>query len=288
MNVEELKSLLGRPIAFHSCLARITGSALDALFLSQAIYWSGKSTDREDWFWKTQEEWTEETGMSRYEQETARKALVRSGVLVEEKRGIPCKLWFKVNFQILADKFAGKPQTGSGRSHNQDCGKTSDNCSTETTPETIPKKGGLPDWIKRNNDLLLAEAIYDSYPRKEGKKDALKAILKAMQKHPYLFLQERTALWARAKAGTELRFIPLPASWFNAERYNDDPEVWSTTTGSSADTRTQLHLLDELRKDEGNLISQLERSFGKGRPPIEAQLASVRAKMTQIKAKLRL
>lgn len=79
----------------------------------------------------------------------------------------------------------------------------------------------------------MAEAIYQRYPRKEGKSDALKAITKAMKRHDPKFLLERTETYAAAIAWKERQFIPHPATWFNGERFNDDPEAWKepATTG---------------------------------------------------------
>ena len=48
------------------------------------------------WFIRSQEQWTQETGLSRWEQETARRALRRSGLLEERRVGMPAKLWFRV------------------------------------------------------------------------------------------------------------------------------------------------------------------------------------------------
>lgn len=96
---EQLFDLLDRPIAFHRGLKRVINSANTALMLSQAIYWSRRTED--GWFYKTQAEWEEETFLTRREQETARKYLRTQPFWDEEKRGLPAKLYFRVNFQAL-------------------------------------------------------------------------------------------------------------------------------------------------------------------------------------------
>lgn len=76
--------LLDRPIAFHRCFVDLAGSVTAALVLSQAIYWQKRILeDRDGWWYKTRSEWMEETGLSRRQQETARKCLKQLGVLVE-------------------------------------------------------------------------------------------------------------------------------------------------------------------------------------------------------------
>lgn len=70
--------------------------------------------------------------------------------------------------------------------------------------------------------------IYKAYPRHVAPDDAMKAIAKAAKKKPMAILLERTIAYAAAmkKAGTEKQFIPYPATWFNAGRYDDDPAEW--------------------------------------------------------------
>jgi hypothetical protein len=68
-----IQTLLQPPIAFHRVFVTLTGSATSGLFLSQAWYWTiHNRDDREGWFYKSREDWLAETGLTRYEQETAR------------------------------------------------------------------------------------------------------------------------------------------------------------------------------------------------------------------------
>ena len=109
-----LLSLLDRPVAFHRPLADIRlpdGSRLGvlaALMLSQALYWTARTDDPEGWFWKTREEWYEETGLSRREQETARRRLRQSGFWHEERRGVPARIYFRVDLDALQAALMGE------------------------------------------------------------------------------------------------------------------------------------------------------------------------------------
>ena len=105
-------NLLDRPIAFHRCFAEFGGSVNAGLMLSQAVYWSKRSTTKDGWFWKTAEEWTEETYLSRTEQATARKQLKRLACWQEELRGVPAKLFYRIDFDALDDLLSeNKPLT---------------------------------------------------------------------------------------------------------------------------------------------------------------------------------
>lgn len=109
ITAEEVKSLLselgGRPIAFHRSYVRVGGSINAALMLSQAMHWSKNEAAiaRGGWFYKTSREWEAETGLTRREQETARKKLKERGLLEEELRHVPAKLYYRVNLDRLAE-----------------------------------------------------------------------------------------------------------------------------------------------------------------------------------------
>ena len=85
------------PVTFHRCLVPVTGSVTAALMLSQAI-WASQAADPDEdgWFAKSRDEWEEETGLSRWEQQTARRVLRDGGFLEERRVGIPARLCFRV------------------------------------------------------------------------------------------------------------------------------------------------------------------------------------------------
>jgi len=97
ITAELLLEVFDLPVSFHRCLVPITGGVTAALMLSQAI-WTTQTIDpaANGWFTKSQGEWTDETGLSRWEQATARRALRTAGFLEERRVGMPAKLWFRV------------------------------------------------------------------------------------------------------------------------------------------------------------------------------------------------
>ncbi len=97
ITAELLLEVFDLPVSFHRCLVPITGGVTAALMLSQAI-WTTQAIDRaaNGWFSKSQDEWSDETGLTRWEQETARRALRSGGFLEERRVGMPAKLWFRV------------------------------------------------------------------------------------------------------------------------------------------------------------------------------------------------
>ncbi|WP_421174134.1 hypothetical protein [Aeromonas enteropelogenes] len=131
---------LDRPIAFHRPFVTLSGSVTAALFLSQAMYWSKRckeGADGQNWFYKTQAEWEEETGLSRREQEGARKALRSIGVLVEKREGIPAKLYFRIDYGALEVAL-----NEAFESKQSDCAK-------------LPDSSGVPEHPSMHETAIL-------------------------------------------------------------------------------------------------------------------------------------
>ena len=153
MKQDDRVKLQERIIAYRPVFADISGSIPGALFLSQSLYWQSRCLPgRDGWWWKTADEWFKETRLTRREQQQARKVLNRLMILEEEKKGVPCRLWFRLNLNELdsAIQNATKRQTClSTKQVNRDAAgkfaKKSDACDpgsgmpiSETTLETTP------------------------------------------------------------------------------------------------------------------------------------------------------
>lgn len=104
------------------------------------------------------------------------------------------------------------------------------------------------------------EYIYNLFPRKVGKREALKAIDSAYRRllfgveqkevgpqEVWAFLVEKTTIFAQSPAGNRGQFTPHPATWFNKSRYLDDENEWFTVY--DYDPREQS--MSRLRASEG-------------------------------------
>lgn len=70
----------------------------------------------------------------------------------------------------------------------------------------------------------LAETIYKAYPRHIAKKEALRAIRSAFKrgmKPPDLLAATKRYTAAVLASDTKPEFVPYPATWYNADRWND-------------------------------------------------------------------
>lgn len=78
------------------------------------------------------------------------------------------------------------------------------------------------------NQLRETE-IFEIYPKKAGKKAALKAISEALKEKDFEELADVVRRYAEAMRHTEPQYIPNPAKWFEEGRYDDDPAAWGGT-----------------------------------------------------------
>lgn len=150
----DLFKLLDRPIAYHRIFAEIAGSVVGGVMLSQAVYWSRRSSSGDGWFYKTREEWEEETFLTRWEQESARTALRRIGVWEERRKGMPRRLFYRINFDRLAVLLlAEKPPSSRRKNHQQDGGFPTN--KSEVFPPTLI---GTETTTENTTDIFLSSA----------------------------------------------------------------------------------------------------------------------------------
>ncbi len=83
----------------------------------------------------------------------------------------------------------------------------------------------------------MATKIYKLYPKKVGKDAAFKAIVSALGKIRADELIEAVTAFAQISKGTDMQYIPNPATWFNQGRWADDRETWKPRTQGNAGAR---------------------------------------------------
>lgn len=119
---------------------------------------------------------------------------------------------------------------------------------------------------------LMAAELYTKYPRRQGKAEGIKAIEKAIiavakrdfggdEKAATDWLGNKLNEYARSAQGSrpEKNLIPLPATFFNQGRYDDDPETWKYAgTGNGFGGRQQTPIVAQRPPDE-QLNAQVAR-----------------------------
>jgi len=187
---EDLKNIIlnlvqERTVAYRVDFAKCFGGMHAGLFLSQLFYWSDKG--KTDWIYKTQAEWLEEIGMTRYEQETARKRLKESEVIEEDFKGSPPKLHYRINYDIFISKLnsyystCGKPtscDSTGGKAPGQHVekpqvnkGKSSKSSITKNTTKNTNKDDNIPSRKKPDKIYpMVYEIFHVGYEKLTGKK----------------------------------------------------------------------------------------------------------------------
>lgn len=178
-----LIQLLDRPIAYQPSFAqlragKVKAGPVGAVLLSQLVYWHNRMDG--SWIYKTRDQIAKETGLSRDEQETARKRLVALGVLEEELRGVPATMHFRINTQILEvlllattsyPQQLGATHPTRKRQHNYSVGGNTPNQLVETPPaswrEPTQQVGGdapnfhLGDYKENTKRVCQADELPD-------------------------------------------------------------------------------------------------------------------------------
>jgi hypothetical protein len=88
-----------RVIAFNVNLARVCGDVKAALFASQLLYWTRVGPEVQTnggWVFKTRDQWQTETGLTRFEQESARKRLQGLALIEQARVGAPPMSCFRI------------------------------------------------------------------------------------------------------------------------------------------------------------------------------------------------
>jgi hypothetical protein len=100
----EILHLVDSPIAVSRILVKLVDSFPAGIMLNQCIYWQLRTRHPEGWFYKTREEWSHEITLSRGEQERARKMLRERNLLEEDRRGMPSRIWYRINIFELKNQ----------------------------------------------------------------------------------------------------------------------------------------------------------------------------------------
>jgi hypothetical protein len=99
---QKVKDLLpNRVVGYSPDLARIAGGATTGLFLSQLLFLSDKGHNPEGWVYKSEQEMGKETGLTKREQQTARRKLLGLGVIAIMRGGWKNTYHFKVLWERL-------------------------------------------------------------------------------------------------------------------------------------------------------------------------------------------
>lgn len=105
--------------------------------------------DNEGWFYQTIEKIGELTGLGRHKQDKIIKELIDLKILEQKNKGVPCKRYFKVNYQMIENLVFQNQQSSLSFSDKLDCQKKT-NYSAENSQTSLSENGNNKEYIINN------------------------------------------------------------------------------------------------------------------------------------------
>ena len=182
--IKLIEAMNDQPIAFNKHYVFIGCGINGALMLSQLVYWTSRTKDNDGWIFKTHHEWTMETGLTRREQDTARKTLKELGFLSERKVGVPRRVFFKVERENLYKALIEYSESLANHSMHKSAQLNAPNSHTECTdaPHCMHESAQLNAQISPSNTENTTENTTDinlgaSAPEQQKKFSAKKFLI---------------------------------------------------------------------------------------------------------------
>ena len=145
-----LAHLLGPSLAYHRSLAGIAGGVHAGLLLSRALHLTKQQSTRrlDAWIGNSAVRWSQEIGLTRREQETARRALTRIGVWEETLQGIPPSMMARIRLDGLLSLLT-------------EC--FTPDISTQHPVQTIDARGA--DWAAQKGETRMRQSHIHVSPK---------------------------------------------------------------------------------------------------------------------------
>ncbi|WP_288393091.1 hypothetical protein [uncultured Herbaspirillum sp.] len=191
-------SLLGdrEIVAFRPVISRALGSPLAALYLCQALYWQQIAGEDTWWFKlrdadrdehgllippknRSRQSWEWELGMSRSEQESARRLLKSYKLLEELLMGVPAKLHYKVNLTELGKFLESQYQLAGSCQLDGEIAPSSRQSSASKGVEMQPANSETTSKNTKNNLASTKNGDSKSKSNKSQRWIPLDALLEA-------------------------------------------------------------------------------------------------------------
>ena len=125
-----------------------------AFLLTILIEASDGLADNEGWFYQTIEKIGELTGLGRHKQDKIIKELIDLKILEQKNKGVPCKRYFKVNYEMIENLVFQNQQSSLSISDKLDCQKKT-NYSAENSQTSLSENSNNKEYIINNLNKKL-------------------------------------------------------------------------------------------------------------------------------------
>ena len=120
-----------------------------AFLLTILIEASDGLADSEGWFYQTIEKIGELTGLGRHKQDKIIKELIDLKILEQKNKGVPCKRYFKVNYEMIENLVFQNQQSSLSENGKLDCQKKT-NYSAKNSQTSLSENGNNKEYIINN------------------------------------------------------------------------------------------------------------------------------------------
>ncbi|MBI5899006.1 MAG: hypothetical protein HZB40_07260 [Rhodocyclales bacterium] len=294
--------LLGPSLAYHRRLAGIGGGVHAGLLLSRALHLTRLRVRRQlrEWIGNSADVWTEQIGLTHYEQEIARRNLADAGVWEETRVGTPRRLFARIRLDCLLARLAGdesgdanrivlpySPECGVATINTRQKGETSMRDShihvstkmpiqfRQYRPYSFDKtanlhiQGSTRRSQRRGGDLILPESLLPE------ERAAALLLLKPCAQQAQALLDELSArMQAKAVHTSPLAYLRGLVRRALAGEFV--PELGQRVAAARRRQAEELILRQQREAEEQRLAAECTT------PEHQARLASRRAEMRQI------
>ena len=125
-----------------------------AFLLTILIEASDGLADEEGWFYQTIEKIGELTGIGRHKQDKIIKKLIELKILEQKNKGVPCKRYFKVNYEMIENLVFQNQQTSLSENDKLDCPKKT-NYFVENSQTCLSQNDKNKEYIINNLNKKL-------------------------------------------------------------------------------------------------------------------------------------
>lgn len=225
-----------RVIAFYPELVDIIGSIHAAIYYQQLYYWSDKGSRDDGFVYKSRKEIEVETKLTRFQQESIAKNLVKLGWLSVEKfkvNGAPtlhykCLMDLELICKKVTNGFVRNSQMEMQETYKSSIHKITTEITSDidtTASLSVSKNLNtviMPDGKSYTRDEIF-EFLWKKYPKKAGKLMARKAFQK-VKLSDYLMIADKVEKHKRSEGWTKDagKYVPHLSTWLNQERWDDE------------------------------------------------------------------
>lgn len=125
-----------------------------AFLLTILIEASDGLANEEGWFYQTIEKIGELTGIGRHKQDKIIKELIELKILEQKNKGVPCKRYFKVNYEMIENLVFQNQQSSLSENDKLDCPKKT-NYFVENSQTCLSQNGKNKEYIINNLNKKL-------------------------------------------------------------------------------------------------------------------------------------